>query len=168
MTKDPKIPSGMIGHAGEHYVIYELHRRGHLAALAPEGSPTSDVLVMTPDGQSAACALQVKTRTGSSKWRGWMFSKKHETIISDGLAYVLVDLNPSPPHLFIVPSDVVADAVARSHKAWLAGKPKKGTTRKDTSMRAVHWEFPFDLAGYPPGWLEEWRDRWDLVEQRLQ
>ena len=69
----------LVGPAGEHYVLYQLYRRGALAALAPPGTPIVDVLVLSPDGETVAATVQVKTRT-SYQSDGWFMSPKHETL----------------------------------------------------------------------------------------
>lgn len=157
--------NALIGHAGEHYVISELYKRGLLAALAPQGTDTSDVLVLASDGESTGCSLQVKTRSRPGRTRGWLLSSRHEHIRARRLLYVFVDFSVEPTDAYIVPSDLVADAVTFSHQSWLAGAPRLGTTRKDTAMRTVRSQFQDDVEGFPPGWLEKWRGRWDLIEE---
>ena len=164
---DRKPTTSLIGHAGEHYVIYQLYQRGYLAALAPMGTDTSDVLVLASDGASPGCAVQVKTRTGGGRRREWIMKEKHESLARDRLLYVFVDLGMSPPECFVVPSRVIATAVARNHKAWLAGPSSRVTTRKDNPMRKISSTYPQPVPGYPAGWLDEWRDRWDLIEAAL-
>ena len=67
----------LVGPAGEHYVLFRLHQQGLLASLSPEGSPTVDVLVLSPD-ETVIASLQVKTRT-YGRDRGWHMRKKHES-----------------------------------------------------------------------------------------
>ncbi len=66
----------LVGPAGEHYVLYQLYRRGMSASLAPPGTPTVDVLVLATD-QSVVATVQVKTRTYGADG-GWHMSEKHE------------------------------------------------------------------------------------------
>jgi hypothetical protein len=49
--------SGLIGAAGEHYVLSELLRRNHIAALAPTGVPNADIVVSDMAG-SRLCSIQ--------------------------------------------------------------------------------------------------------------
>jgi hypothetical protein len=90
------LEKSLVGPAGEHYVVYQLYRRGFLASLAPPGTPEVDVLVLSTDGERIAATLQVKTRT-YGKDGGWHLSVKHERIIEDRLFYAFVDLDPSIP-----------------------------------------------------------------------
>jgi hypothetical protein len=98
-TSDPSLKtasSGFLGHAGEHYVLYQLYRRGLLAALSPRGAPTIDVLVLSPD-ESVVASLQVKTKTRQG---GWFMGEKHERFVAPHFFYAFVDLqepeNPLP------------------------------------------------------------------------
>lgn len=42
--------SVLTGSAGEHYVLYRLHREGILAAQSPAGAREADILVFNSDG----------------------------------------------------------------------------------------------------------------------
>jgi hypothetical protein len=53
--------SSLLGAAGAHHVMAELLRRGYVAALAPEGVPTVDILVTDVEG-ARLCSIQVKAR----------------------------------------------------------------------------------------------------------
>jgi hypothetical protein len=132
-----------------------------LASLAPPGSPTVDVLVLSPD-QSVIASLQVKTRTyGADK--GWHMSIKHESISEPRLFYACLDLEPELPVTYIVPSGVVADVLRNSHQAWLAAPGAKGQQRNDNRMRRIKPAYPDTWPGSSPVWLDEWRERWDLL-----
>jgi hypothetical protein len=135
----------LVGPAGEHYVLCRLHQQGRLASLSPEGSPTVDVLVVSPD-ETVIASLQVKTRT-YGRDRGWHMRKKHESI---------------------VPSCVVADVLRRSHQAWLGAPGAKGQRRNDNEMKRIQPEYPDAFEGYTPNWLDEWRERWDLLNAAVQ
>lgn len=91
------VPANLLGHAGKHYVIFELYLGGYLAALAPMGTTTSDVLVLDADGRSPGCAIQVKTRRGRGRRREWIMHQKHETLVADRYLYAFVDTGSSPP-----------------------------------------------------------------------
>jgi hypothetical protein len=132
-----------------------------LASLSPPGAPTVDVLVLATD-QSVIASLQVKTRTyGADK--GWHMSIKHESITEPRLFYAFVDLEPELPVTYIVPSSVVADVLKKSHQAWLAAPGARGQQRNDNPMRRIRPVYEDPLPDYPHNWLEEWRERWDLL-----
>jgi hypothetical protein len=45
--------STLLGAAGEHHVMAELLRRGHIAALALQGVPNADIVVTDIEGCAA-------------------------------------------------------------------------------------------------------------------
>jgi hypothetical protein len=133
-----------------------------LASAAPPGTPDVDLLVLQSD-QTVVASLQVKTRTyGADK--GWHMSLKHESIVGSRLFYAFVDLEPDMPVSYIVPSAVVADMLRSSHQAWLASPGKGGRKRNDHPMRRMRPSHEFDIPGYPNGWLEQYREQWDLLK----
>jgi hypothetical protein len=156
----------LVGPAGEHFVLFRLHQQGLLASLSPEGSPTVDVLVLSPD-ETVIASLQVKTRT-YGRDRGWHMKKKHESIAKPRYFYAFVDLEPEQPVTYIVPSGVVAEVLRKSHQAWLAAPGAKGQRRNDNVMRRIQPEYPDPFEGYVPNWLDEWRERWDLLNAAVQ
>ena len=136
-----------------------------LASLAPPGAPTVDVLVLATD-QTVIASLQVKTRTyGTDK--GWHMSAKHELISEPRLFYAFVDLEPEPPVTYVVPSSVVADVVKKSHHQWLTTPGAKGQQRNETGFRRVLPAYKEVVDGYPPGWLDAYRERWDRLTAAL-
>jgi len=159
LATDPTAASGFIGHAGEHYVLYQLYRRGLLAALSPRGAPTVDVLVLAPD-ESVLASLQVKTKT---KKEGWVMGKKHVRLVAPHLFYAFVDLKPDDPVTYIVPSSVVADVLHLEHQAYIDTPGRGGRQRRDSTMYELRNAYRHSVPGYPDGWLEAYRERWDLL-----
>jgi hypothetical protein len=155
----------LVGPAGEHYVIFRLYQQGLLASLAPGGSPTVDVLVLSPD-EAVIASLQVKTRT-YGRDQGWHMRQKHETLVAPRLYYAFVDLEPDVPVTFIVPSAVVADAVTQSHHAWLQAPGRHGQPHRDHPMRRILPMFNETLIDYPPGWMEQYREAWHLLKEAV-
>lgn len=160
--KRAPLEKALVGPAGEYYVLFRLLRLGLLAALAPPRTPTTDILVLSPDGGSINASIQVKTRTSGADG-GWPMNKKHEEIAEDRLFYAFVDLEPDTPVTYIIPSHVVADVLAKGHQLWLAAPGRGGRPHKDNPMRRVRPIYEFDVPDYPPGWIEQWQERWDLI-----
>jgi hypothetical protein len=157
-----RTPQALVAAAGEHYVLHRLFRHGLLAALAPRNEPNFDVMVL---GQNATvvATIQVKTRTRSAD-QGWMMRQKHESVSMDGLFYAFVDLEkPDAPVTYVMPSAVAASVVKHTHADWLATPGSKGQARNDNTMRRIRPAYP-DSPKYAAGWLEKWRERWDLIE----
>jgi hypothetical protein len=154
-------PTSLTGAAGEHYVMYELLRREYVAALVSKGVPNVDILVSTAAGKPLA-SLQVKTM--SEPRRKWQMKSKHEGLKEAGLYYCFVrpaESGIGKPSCWIVPSQVVADHVYESHRAWLTGEPLRRGTRNDGDGRSMHFSCePFDK--YPEGWMNKYEEAWDF------
>ena len=86
----------LTGAAGEDYVLYELHRRGILAAQTPTNAYLADILVFDPE-MSVGAMVQVKARKQGRL--GWPMTVKHELVTHPRLLYVFVDLETTrrPP-----------------------------------------------------------------------
>src|SRR5438046_1792243 len=129
--------STLLGAAGEFHVMSELLRRGYLAGLPPHGVPNADIVV-SDVGCEVMCTIQVKARRARGADGGWHMKEKHETLRSPNLFYCFVDFGSSAedrPVVYVVPSAVVADAVATSHQVWLTTPGKYGQQHKDNNVR---------------------------------
>lgn len=155
----------LVGPAGEHYVLFRLYQQGLLASLAPPGSPTVDVLVLSPD-ETVIASLQVKTRT-YGRDQGWAMSVKHESIIEARLFYAFVDLEPEAPVTYIIPSSVVVEAVTQSHRVWLNTPGRGGRPHREHKLRRIVPVFNEDLPDYPPGWMDQYREAWHLLREAV-
>jgi hypothetical protein len=146
----------------------QLLRRGLIAALAPVGVPNTDIVV-TDDIGDRLCAIQVKTRVEKGSDGGWHMSAKHEKIVSDLLFYAFLDFGESltsPPRCFIVPSDIVAKVVSRSHQVWLSTPGKAGQQRKDSDFRRFlpDYDKMGISIGHGAGWLDPYVENWSQIE----
>jgi hypothetical protein len=77
--------------------------------------------------------------------------------------YAFVDLEPDVPVTYIVPSEIVAEVISRAHKKWLETPGQGGKPHKDHPMRRLLPAYGFEVPGYAPGWLDQFRERWDLI-----
>ncbi|WP_107495121.1 hypothetical protein [Thalassobius sp. I31.1] len=169
--KKEKIASTIVGAAGEHFVMAELLRRGHIAALAPQGAPNMDILIADRSGQQLF-SLQVKTRTSVGGDGGWHMSSKHEGIKGERLFYVFVDMGKplnERPDCFILPADLVAEMVFETHRDWERNPGKAGQTRaKGGPMRRIRPDYFSIYTAEPPkytqGWMEPYREAWQVFE----
>lgn len=165
--------STLTGAAGEQYVLYQLLRRGWIAALAPKGVPNADIIVTDIDGVRQ-CAIQVKTRRDIGADKGWHMRKKHEEIMSDTLYYCFVDLGKLEsdiPVTFIIPSAVVASVLKDSHQLWLDTPGKDGAVHNDTDMRRLLPDYarrkqlqPSLMQKFGPGWMEPYKENWEVLK----
>jgi hypothetical protein len=95
-------------------------------------------------------------------------------VIDPRFFYCLVDLGKDadrePPEVYVLPSAAVAEFVRRSHASWLSSPKRSGEPRKDTPMRVLQDPVPAnvgELAEFPPGWLEKYRENWSLIASRV-
>jgi hypothetical protein len=161
--------STLLGAAGEHHVMTELLRRGYIAALAPQGVPSADIVATDLEG-ARLCSIQVKTRRDIGSDGGWHMKAKHEGVRAERLFYCFVDFGKSPvdrPLVYVLPSARVAEALESSHRKWLVTPGKKGQPHKDGPMRRFmpDYERIFGSTNnpYPMGWLDTYRDAWHLL-----
>ena len=145
----------------------QLLRRGFIAALAPVGVPTADIVV-TDDIGDRACAIQVKTRRELGTDGGWHMKAKHEAVRGASLFYVFLSFPAEAmrmPDAFVIPSAVVADVLYTAHRAWLARPGRGGRPHTDGAMRRLLPDY--SKVGleetHGPGWLEPYRDAWDQL-----
>jgi hypothetical protein len=158
----------LLGAAGEHYVMSQLLREGFIAALAPVGVPTADILVADQAG-IRACSVQVKTRSEKGI-TDWAMGAKHEKISGDSLFYVFLSFpndQSKLPDLYVVPSKIVAFVLCQSHRNWLARPGRNNQPHKDGDMRRFKADYSGDGLGenYCSGWLEEYRDNWKNLRE---
>ncbi|MBC7879822.1 MAG: hypothetical protein H7Y37_00670 [Anaerolineae bacterium] len=147
----------------------ELLRRGYIAALAPQGVPTADIVVTDLEG-ARLCSIQVKTRRDLGADGGWHMKAKHEGIRVKHLFYCFVDFGKTPesrPTVYVLPSTLVAMVLATSHSKWLATPGKKGQAHKESVMRRFLPDYTRVFGAndnpYPKGWLDRYRDAWHLL-----
>ncbi|HSH60080.1 MAG TPA: hypothetical protein VK988_10645 [Acidimicrobiales bacterium] len=142
-------------------MLYQLYRHGLLASLAPSGTPVVDVLLLASD-QSVVATVQVKTRTYGADG-GWHMSEKHERIVEPRCFYAFVKPRAR------VPCHLRGPERGRRRRAWYRppGLPGHARSRRTSAPRSHHARilpsYSFEVAGYPPGWLDRYRDRWDLL-----
>jgi hypothetical protein len=159
-----QLEKSLIGPAGEHHCLAQLLRRGILATAAPPGIADIDLLVLSPDGVTTSATIQVKTRTYAAD-RGWHMKAKHEEVVTDHLFYGFVDFTlPDMPVVHIIPSKRVAEVVRLAHAAWLVTPGKNNQQHQDHNMRRIMPNYsPLIVEGVPDGWMDEYRERWDLI-----
>ncbi len=158
--------STLVAAAGEYYVLARLALCGKIAAQAPRSVPNADTVVTSVDGDRL-CAIQVKARQGKGSDRGWHMRAKHEHMVSPRLFYAFVDfvsLTKPPPVTYIVPSQIVATALAQMHQAWLNQPGARGQQRNDSDFRRFLPDFSktsgAGVGKYVDGWLDPYREAW--------
>jgi hypothetical protein len=134
MGKHSGLESTLVGVAGEYFVAAELSLRGYLASITLRNSRGIDIIASSSDG-TRSVSIQVKTSSGNLP--KWILTQKAESFRADNhfYAFVLLRQVGVRPDFHIVPSQVVAEYAATSHKRWLAGRKADGNPRKDSAMR---------------------------------
>ena len=153
-----KLTNAEIRSKGEEHVVAELRRRGFQHTLDPD-SRRNDISVGPTE---RAVTLQVRV-TSRGQRRGWLVSDDLEGPTGDSLVYAFVDTQPVPPETFLIPARVVSEALQKSHAAWLANPGRHGQPHTDSPMRMVRWDYGIPVEDFPAGWLEQYRERWDLL-----
>ena len=69
-----------------------------------------------------------------------------------------------PFEYYIIPSEVMAQNVAKAHNLWLSTPGKKGQAHKDNKVRTVHLPPHKSFSGWD---ISSYRDRWDFIEAVL-
>jgi hypothetical protein len=110
----------------------------------------------------------VKARQEKGRDGGWHMDEKHERLTSPSLIYCFVDFGKTlkdHTRTWVVPSVVVAEAVAASHQAWLKLPGKRGKPHRDNPFRRFvpSWE-DLGLTKYGKGWLDPYYENWKLLE----
>lgn len=135
----------LVADAGINYMEYRLNRMGAAGWV----------------GRRAK--VKVRTRMTGPCEGGWRARQADEETTAE--VVVLLDINRiGQESVFILPGPVFAHVIRESHAAWLRTPGRKGLKHKDTTHRLLLNDYGnIHVAGAPPGWLEMYRDRWDLL-----
>jgi len=144
--KIQKIPSILVGVAGEYFVAAELSRRGYIASISMRNTRGIDILATN---EKAKRSITIQCKTNQNGRSSWILNEKAEEFVPKDHYYVFVALTATNerPRFHVVPARAVAKYARESHREWLSQKP-----RNPTSMRKFN-----DPEG-------KYRDRWDLLK----
>lgn len=154
------------GNASQFFVAGELCRRGYSAVVTLGNTPNTDILCSNLAG-TRFVHIQVKTFVPGN--RTCSVGMKAEKYFGENFFWVLGGI-PKPNttasfEYYVIPSSVMAKNVVKAHKLWLDTLGAKGQQHKDNTVRTVH--LPPYKSAYSNLDLCKYRDRWDLIEQRL-
>jgi hypothetical protein len=140
-----------VGIAGEFFVAAELTRRGYVASLTGKNTKAIDILASSKDG-SRAVSIQVKT-SNNAKANKWMMNENAETLFSDNLFYVFVNMREGQmPDYYIIPSTFVAQKIREEHQLWLNTPGRNGQKHNPTSMRTFTFSSEAQMLEYKDAW----------------
>jgi|ERR1035437_1638194 hypothetical protein len=145
-----KIPPLLAGVAGEYFVAAELSRRGHIASISLRNTRGIDILATN---QAASRSITIQCKTNQAALKTWMLNEKSETFVSDYHFYIFVAFSgvQERPAYHIVPSRVVSEHIAATHKHWLTTPGRGGRKHVDTPMRHFVDE------------ADEYLEKWNLL-----
>ncbi len=150
MGKHLVLESTLVGVAGEYFVAAELSIRGYLASITLRNSRGIDIIASSSNA-TRSVSIQVKTSSGNIP--KWILTQKSESFSANNHFYVFVLLREVGvrPDFYIVPSQVVAEYIATSHRQWLAETKIDGSPRKDSAIRSFR----------DP--VQQYREAWGLL-----
>jgi len=154
------------GNASQFFIAGELCRRGYSAVVTLGNTPNTDILCSNIDG-TRFVHIQVKTFIPGN--RTCSVGKKAEKSYGDNFFWILGGI-PQPNsemafQYFVIPSLVMSKNIKESHNQWLETPGMNGRQHEESSIRTIT---------LPPrkcfnGWnVEEYENRWDLIEEKLR
>jgi len=153
------------GSSAQFFVAGELCRRDLVAVVTMGNTPNTDILCSNTEGTKFV-HVQVKTYVPGNKTV--TVGLKAERNFGPNFIWVLAGI-PKPNtdkafEYFIIPSAQVAENVTLAHQMWLNDLGRHGRVRQDGSVRTIHIP-PY--ASYS-GWrIDEYKNRWDIIEKLL-
>jgi len=154
------------GNASQFFVAGELCRRGYSAVVTLGNTPNTDVLCSNLEGTEFV-HIQVKTFLPGN--RTCSVGRKAEKCFGGNFFWVLAGI-PEPDsksgfEYYIIPSAEMSKNILEAHHTWLEALGKKGQMHNDSAVRTVHLPPYKSFSGWD---ISEYRDRWDLLEQKLK
>jgi hypothetical protein len=152
------------GNASQFFVAGELCRRGWSAVVTLGNTPNTDILVSDSEG-TRFVHIQVKTfRPGDKTVTVGRKAVRH---YGENFVWVLSGIptagSSHPFEYFVIPAAVMADHVPAAHNAWKQQPGKNGYVRK-SELLVVTLPPRTDYLGWS---VEEYRNRWDVIERLL-
>lgn len=153
------------GNASQFFVAGELCRRGYSAVVTLGNTPNTDILCSNLQGTKFV-HIQVKTFVPGN--RTCSVGMKSERHFGDNFFWVLGGIphpgSHEPFEYYIIPSREMSNNITENHQIWLSNLGKKGQAHNDSQVRAVILPPRTSFNGWD---ISQYRDRWDLIEQKL-
>ncbi len=154
------------GSAAQFYVAAELCRRDLVAVVTMGNTPNTDILCSNTEGTKFV-HIQVKTFVPSNKTV--TVGQKAEKDYGNNFIWVLAGIPKADSdkdfEYYVIPSPVVAKNVKEAHKKWVTDPGKNGKVRKDSNVRCI--SIP-PYKSYNNWDIEEYKNRWDIIESLLK
>jgi len=155
------------GNASQFFVAGELCRRGYSAVVTMGNTPNTDILCSNIEGTKFV-HIQVKTFVPSNKTCS--VGMKAENSFGDDFFWVLCGI-PEPKSsasfdYFIIPAQEMAKNVSEEHTLWRKTPGKNGQAHNQSNVRTVH--LPPFKSRFSSWDISKYRQRWDLIEEKLK
>jgi hypothetical protein len=154
------------GNSSRFFVAGELCRRGHAAVVTLGNCPNTDILCSNTRG-TRFVHIQVKTFVPGNI--ACSVGLKAERDFGENFFWVLAGIPLAEQNAefeyYIIPSGEIAKHVCEAHQLWLNTPGKNGQAHRDSAVRTVHLPPRTSFSRWD---ISEYRDRWDLVEERLR
>jgi hypothetical protein len=154
------------GNASQFFIAGELCRRGHSAVVTLGNTPNTDILCSNLHG-TRFVHIQVKTFVPGG--RTCSVGLKSEKDFGANFFWILGGI-PLPDtkvdfEYYIIPSHDMANNILQAHNMWLAAPGIKGQTHNENTIRTVHLPPYKSISGWD---ITPYRDRWDLIDDKLK
>ena len=131
---------GLVGNAGEYFIVGELLRRGITAGLVPRNAPHLDILATN---QTKTVRIRAKTKSGTSTAWQWVAKKDGKVFheVGEEDYTILVDLKEpqSQPDYYIFKTTDLDRIIEEDFKRWLGLPGRKGRPHDPNSThRALY------------------------------
>ena len=150
---------GLVGNAGEFYVVAELLKRGVVAALAPRNARAFDVLATRGNH---AVRIRVKTKSGQYDPWQWVAKKTGDIFLelskeSDFTVLVNLTADRKDMRFYVAPTQKIHDWLCEEFTSWCR-TPGRGGRPHDSTTRQRHLSFKKFEAH-----LEQYKEKWDIL-----
>ncbi|MBI4644115.1 MAG: hypothetical protein HY790_10625 [Deltaproteobacteria bacterium] len=152
---------GLIGSAGEFYVMAELLKRGVIAGLLPRNTRSFDILATKNN-----CNVRIRVKTKSQEYSDWQWVIKKDNSIfrdlsDDGDFIVLVDLSMDTKDIkfYIMPTKQVDEMLRNDHNEWLNTPGKNGRPHdpKNKKRHLSQIKHAKELSTFLNNWDKLWK-----------
>jgi len=153
------------GSSAQFFVAGELCRRNLVAVITMGNTPNTDILCSNTEG-TKFIHIQVKTFRPNDKTVA--IGKKAEKYYGENFIWVLagIPLSDSDDDFlyYVIPSANLSKNIKESHQIWMDTPGVNGRVHKETSFRSIYLP-PYKTEN---GWsIEEYKNRWDIIENLL-
>ena len=158
------------GNASQFFIAGELCRRGYSAVVTLGNTPNTDILCSNYQGTKFV-HIQVKTFVPSKKTT-CSVGLKAENNYGDNFFWILGGIprieDENKFIYFVIPSPEMAKNITRIHQNWMDTPAKDGSKHNFTTMRSVDIP-PRQIKQENLRWdISEYKNRWDLIEDKLK